>query len=373
MMVEDEFYSTSQSYTQHLHHAEYKRLKEIAKNRENEIKTRPTDNGRSTMTVDGKMALKVAAQEKNVKNALKNIGAHPNKGDEDMDEDDPWVGTQLAGLMDSPRKATKLRASRLGAGRSETKAAKGFQRSSQTDITSQVTLARKVIFDDEEPKAMSPTRARSNWRREREIQRLSTSFEDKTEDEHEQDDDDLDASARFNPRSVEKARLEPARAVATALSPLQQIGNKRHAKSPREQLHATASSRSPVARADEPRRPSTKEVSRETAASRPSTIRSEKQKEASSPPQSSLRKSRNHDSNGVITSNKASPCSIRDSTHALVPAITNSGEMAAPSQGMSIFARRRAEREKAKREKEAKDAKEQQGRRNSIEIPTFMV
>ncbi|KAF1348962.1 hypothetical protein BDV97DRAFT_354726 [Delphinella strobiligena] len=338
MMVEDEFYSTAQSYTQHLHHAEYKRLKEIAKNREHEIKTRPTDNGRSTMSVDGKMALKVAAQEKNVKTALKNMGADPNKEDEDTDKDDPWIGTQLAGLMDSPRKATRLRASRLGAGRSETKAAKGFQRSSQTDITSQVTLARKDGSDDEEPRAMSPTRARSNWRREREIRRQSMSFEDKTEDEDEQDDDhdhddldddDLDAYVRSEPRSAEKARLEPARAVATALSPTQPIGNRTHAKSPR--------------------------------------------KEISLAPRSSLRKSRNHDSTGFIASSKTSPCSSGDPNHGLVPVITNSAEMAASNQGMSIFARRRAERERAKREKDAEEAKKQQGRRDSIEIPTFMV
>lgn len=93
MMVEDEFLSTAQLYTSHLHHAEYQRLKKLAKQRETEDVPRPAN----VMAGFGLLyrTKPLASKGKGIKRS--------------DSEDEPWVGNPaLAGLMDSPRKQQVL-------------------------------------------------------------------------------------------------------------------------------------------------------------------------------------------------------------------------------------------------------------------------
>ncbi|KAF2219109.1 hypothetical protein BDZ85DRAFT_299069 [Elsinoe ampelina] len=89
MMVEDEFQSTAKLYTQHLHHAEYKRLQRLAREREAAAPARPPDLlGQFGIGTDG---------------PSRKRPWRPKKDSDD--EDNLAVGDPtLAGLLDSPRK-----------------------------------------------------------------------------------------------------------------------------------------------------------------------------------------------------------------------------------------------------------------------------
>ncbi|KAF4549169.1 Hypothetical protein D9617_23g005840 [Elsinoe fawcettii] len=91
MMVEDEFLSTAQLYTQHLHHAEYQRLKKLAKQRELEEPVRPAD-------LMGQFGLGPSASRK-------------ARGERRRYSDDAEVivgDANLAGLLDSPRRKQQI-------------------------------------------------------------------------------------------------------------------------------------------------------------------------------------------------------------------------------------------------------------------------
>ena len=210
IMVEDEFYTTAQAYTTHLHHAEYQRLKVLASERAKSAiagsEGLGTDNGRSKLSAEGSRAVARAGREKSVNDMMRKAAQGGTEEEEDEGVD-PWTGTQLAGLMDSPRKAQKLRATKLGIRRSETRAARGFGRSSQ--VEGDVARPRRVSFDDDDEdgeggrvstvsKPESPTRARKDWKRERKRQTGKDDFENELEDD---DDDDLDMSARPTTRA----------------------------------------------------------------------------------------------------------------------------------------------------------------------------
>lgn len=125
-MVEDEFYSIAQSFTQHLHYAEYIRRKKEAKAQSTEALNdiqRPTD-GRTRLPKEAerrKAAEALAARQKAGLAQLGNLEA----GKDDSDDDDTWAGTHLHGLMTSPRKSRSL----VGAHamKSSTRAAAGFR------------------------------------------------------------------------------------------------------------------------------------------------------------------------------------------------------------------------------------------------------
>lgn len=134
-MVEDEFHSIAQSFTQHLHYAEYMRKKKEAKT---EIQNR-RDIARPT---DGTPL----AEETKVRKEREVLGARQRRGLEEMDgregsvekrqnqedgedeEDEEWAGTFLYDLMTSPRKTrTLVEPGELGV-RSSTRAAAGFSK-----------------------------------------------------------------------------------------------------------------------------------------------------------------------------------------------------------------------------------------------------
>jgi hypothetical protein len=125
-MVEDEFYTIAQSFTQHLHYAEYIRRKKEAKAQSTEALNdiqRPTD-GRTQLpkeAVRRKEAEALAARQKAGLAHLEEPEAEKN----DSDDDDTWAGTHLHGLLTSPRKSRSL----VGAHamKSSTRAAAGFR------------------------------------------------------------------------------------------------------------------------------------------------------------------------------------------------------------------------------------------------------
>ena len=98
IMVEDEFQTVAQSYTAHLHHAEYKRLVKQARQVPPKALPEPT----SPMSKQAKNRLRIAALEKQI-DTLRQVTGKATLGD-DEDEDkvaDLWSGTSLAPLMAS--------------------------------------------------------------------------------------------------------------------------------------------------------------------------------------------------------------------------------------------------------------------------------
>ncbi|GKZ76506.1 hypothetical protein AnigIFM56816_006772 [Aspergillus niger] len=116
MMVEDEFYAVAQTFTQHLHYAEYVRRKKEAKlQNATTIQNiaRPTDG----VTAQSEEAKRKAAAEDlsaQQKEGLQKMveGGRPavdsEEDDQEEEEDDTWAGTSLHDLLISPRKARSL-------------------------------------------------------------------------------------------------------------------------------------------------------------------------------------------------------------------------------------------------------------------------
>ncbi|PYI14612.1 hypothetical protein BO99DRAFT_369851, partial [Aspergillus violaceofuscus CBS 115571] len=124
MMVEDEFYSVAQSFTQHLHYAEYvRRKKEVKAQRQQqqqnatfqELIRRPTD-GVTPLSEESKKrhAQEELAARQRVGLQTMNIRKRPVVSDDEEgsaqeeDEDGAWAGTSLHELMVSPRKNRSL-------------------------------------------------------------------------------------------------------------------------------------------------------------------------------------------------------------------------------------------------------------------------
>jgi hypothetical protein len=124
-MVTDEFMATAQLFTAHLAHAEYRRQKELAKNREKALGgadaiARPVVG---QLSKEGQRKKQGELQRQGIKAVMK----------ADEEEEDPWMGTQLAGLMMSPRKRERLQPVKV-VGRSSTRAAAGFDRARPLDL-----------------------------------------------------------------------------------------------------------------------------------------------------------------------------------------------------------------------------------------------
>ncbi|KAJ5371069.1 uncharacterized protein N7496_007161 [Penicillium cataractarum] len=125
-MVEDEFYAIAQSFTQHLHYAEYIRRKKEAKAQNtdamNEIQ-RPTD-GRTKLPKEAERKKEADALAARQKAGLAQLGVPEGDKADSEDDDDTWAGTHLHGLMTSPRKSRTLVGTHSL--KSSTRAAAGF-------------------------------------------------------------------------------------------------------------------------------------------------------------------------------------------------------------------------------------------------------
>ena len=129
MMVEDEFHTTAKMFTQHIHHAEYVRLKRLARSRGAgtlEAIERSTD-GRIEQSTGLRMRLEAEERARWMKDGLKNMGAKDDSSDEDEYMRDP----QLAGLM-AGDKSVSTDLSGIAKARSNTRAAAGFSQSPRT-------------------------------------------------------------------------------------------------------------------------------------------------------------------------------------------------------------------------------------------------
>ncbi|KAE8150598.1 hypothetical protein BDV25DRAFT_139683 [Aspergillus avenaceus] len=154
IMVEDEFNSVAQSFTQHLHYAEYvKRKKEAKEQNAAAIQSlaRPTD-GVTPVSEETKRR-----HASDVLYALQNTGLEvmgskrpPVESDEEKEEEDEtWAGTSLHDLMTSPRKTRSLMG--MQGIKSSTRAAAGFSQASGSgkEIDSSPPKAHTVNDYDE--------------------------------------------------------------------------------------------------------------------------------------------------------------------------------------------------------------------------------
>jgi hypothetical protein len=168
-MVTDEFMATAQLFTAHLAHAEYRRQKELAKNREKALGgadaiARPVVG---QLSKEGQRKRQGELQRQGLKAVLKA---------EDEGEDDPWMGTQLASLMMSPTKRERLQPVKV-VGRSSTRAAAGFDRARPLDlrgrplarekspkVKNEVKPEEQSTTDDDDLDATGPSRSLSRPR-----------------------------------------------------------------------------------------------------------------------------------------------------------------------------------------------------------------
>jgi len=130
MMVEDEFYSTAQMFTQHIHHAAYVELKKQAKAKgAGTLQTiaRPTD-GRTAQSAGLKLMKEAKATARNIKEGLAGMNG---RADSDGEEEDEYMrDPQLAGLMTGSQR-TGQELTGFGKAKSNTRAAAGFTKSPQ--------------------------------------------------------------------------------------------------------------------------------------------------------------------------------------------------------------------------------------------------
>jgi hypothetical protein len=202
IMVEDEFEVVARSFTQHLHHAEYIRLKNNAKAQNaSTIHTisRPVDTITKMReeTKRRKESETRAAKQKNALQQMKAQSGRPKTDDEESDSDgiaadDPWIGTSLQGLMTSPK---KLQTSLTGLGgvKSNTRAAAGYAKAEKKSMQS------GMPFD------LEPERTSAGAKTSR-----AQAYSDATTS----DDDDLDAPAARKALSPDQT---PTRKMAREL------------------------------------------------------------------------------------------------------------------------------------------------------------
>lgn len=134
VMVEDEFYAVAQTYTQHLHYAEYLRRRREVKNENSaslEKAERHTD-GLTPLPKDiQRKREQEALREQQKAGVAKVVGG---KADEvDGEDDELFAGTHLHNLMTSPRKARSLAG--LQALRTSTRASSGLRQQPASGIT----------------------------------------------------------------------------------------------------------------------------------------------------------------------------------------------------------------------------------------------
>lgn len=139
-MVEDEFHAVAQTFTKHLHHAEYIRLRNAARDRNAPTISnisRPVDSI-TTMREETRRKKEAEARGVKMKAALESIkvpkrtkGPFDESDISDFEEDrqdDPWQGTQLQRFMTTSPKKTLTGLTGLQGVRSHTRAAAGYSK-----------------------------------------------------------------------------------------------------------------------------------------------------------------------------------------------------------------------------------------------------
>lgn len=195
IMVEDEFLSIAQRYTTHLHHAEYTRLKNLAKTRDTDSLTRPVDSI-TTMRQETRKKKQSEARATNIKSGMEVIltperarrlaatgGEEGSSESSDFDEKEtghePWQGTQLQCFMTTSPRKNLAGLTGLSGVVSNTRAAKGYEQA---------------------PRSKTPTKKQNP------DPAPSLSSGDDSED----DDDDLDGPVRAPPRPTPSPKCKEA-------------------------------------------------------------------------------------------------------------------------------------------------------------------
>lgn len=134
MMVEDEFYAVAKTFTQHLHHAEYLRLKNLTESRTASTAStisRPIDSI-TTMRNETKKKIQAETRDARTKIALEQIkGAkRPASDDSGLSDADNgyWRGTALQGLMKVSSTKNQTSLAGLQGVKSSTRAAAGYSK-----------------------------------------------------------------------------------------------------------------------------------------------------------------------------------------------------------------------------------------------------
>jgi hypothetical protein len=138
VMVEDEFLATARLFTRHLHHAEYQRLKKLARSQNaSAIQniSRAVDDT-TPLSIESRKKLEASAQRKQQRNAVTNILGTKNGTEQDeseSEEDDPWMrDPRLAGLMVQRENSAQLAA--ITGAKSKTRASAGYSQTHSSPI-----------------------------------------------------------------------------------------------------------------------------------------------------------------------------------------------------------------------------------------------
>jgi len=178
-MVEDEFLDIAKEFTQHLHAAEYQRLKKAAR-AQNETTISSISRPVSIMMPDQtRRKVESIARAKKQASAIQSLRRDRSRdsGDDSDEAQGPWLGTALQGLMEKPRAETSSLTDISGVTGSS-KAAAGYKGSA---------IGRMETYDIlplKKPDAMNLDFSRDS---------TCNVGETETEDEDEDEDDDLDA------------------------------------------------------------------------------------------------------------------------------------------------------------------------------------
>lgn len=213
-MVEDELYTIAQSFTQHLHYAEYIRRKREAKAKSTEALNdiqRPTD-GRTQLPKEAQRRKEAKALAARQKAGLAHLGVQEADKD-DADDDDTWAGTHLHGLMTSPRKSRSL----VGAHamKSSTRAAAGF---------------RQAVGSNSDRTAASAPFSRAAAAHIVEVHDATTSDDDGDLDGDTASDEDDDLDGQTRPVRVPQTKRLPTNGLARTAQP-------QHTKGSRNGIH----------------------------------------------------------------------------------------------------------------------------------------
>ena len=201
IMVEDEFHAVAQTFTKHLHHAEYIRQKKAAKERNASTISnisRPVDSV-TTMREETRKKKEVEAREGKMKAAIESIKA-PKRAQDPLDEsnssdfeddkqDDPWQGTQLQRFMTTSSKKNLPGLTGLQGVTSHTRAAAGYSKS--------------------EKRPPQPTRLFESTHPTAAVSKNTTAVQATLDSSSDTDDDDLDVPSRIPPRPPPKIFSRP--------------------------------------------------------------------------------------------------------------------------------------------------------------------
>jgi hypothetical protein len=215
MIVEDEFQTVAQSFTHHLHHAEYVRMKKKARTAPPPTSATPLDGMRAE--TKNKLEAKDLSSRQNraIKDMIGVTGLASPEEEEEEKANDPWQGTSLAGLMSKDGTQTRTALVGLEQIPSSTRAARGFGRG-EADSPTKREKDRSIleIFGGKA----------SRWKA------TSPSPRSPIEASTEEEDDNLDTRSRIKPvvtngksRSLEteqdlnrKTRIHPTQPSANS-------------------------------------------------------------------------------------------------------------------------------------------------------------